>query len=106
MGRGGHHRHRRPRREGRSNCSLSGRWRKTAPPQLGSFGEDLARYAKLSCDMAFRPLDRAALIVRRDHTLGTIIERLAKVNGSRQMVEEAGGGLRLTYAQAAKRVNR
>src|SRR6476646_9250352 len=56
--------------------------------------------------MAFRALDRAALIVRRDHTLGTIMERLAKVNGSKPMVEEAGGGLRLTYAQASKRINR
>src|SRR4051794_10814743 len=56
--------------------------------------------------MAFHALDRAALLVRRDHTLGTIMERLAKVNGSRQLVEESGGGLRLTYAQASKRVNR
>jgi len=56
--------------------------------------------------MAFHALDRAALLVRRDHTLGTIMERLAKVNGRRQLVEEAGGGLKLTYAQASKRVNR
>jgi len=56
--------------------------------------------------MAFRALDRAALVVRRDHTLGTIMERLAKANGNRPLVEEAGGGLRLTYAQASKRVNR
>src|SRR4051812_7328188 len=56
--------------------------------------------------MAFRAFDRAALVVRRDHTLGTIMERLAKVNGAKPMVEEAGGGLRLTYAQASKRVNR
>src|SRR5947208_6810498 len=56
--------------------------------------------------MAFRALDRAALVVRRDHTLGTIMERLAKANGNRPMVEEAGGGLRLTYTQASKRVNR
>jgi acyl-CoA synthetase (AMP-forming)/AMP-acid ligase II len=56
--------------------------------------------------MAFHALDRAALLVRRDHTLGTIMERLAKVNGSKQLVEESGGGLRLTYAQASKRVNR
>src|SRR3954465_13632374 len=56
--------------------------------------------------MAFHALDRAALLVRRDHTLGTIMERLAKVNGRKQLVEEAGGGLRLTYAQASKRVNR
>lgn len=56
--------------------------------------------------MAFHALDRAALLVRRDHTLGTILERLAKVNGRKQLVEESGGGLRLTYAQASKRVNR
>ena len=56
--------------------------------------------------MAFHALDRAALLVRRDHTLGTIMERLAKVNGCKQLVEESGGGLRLTYAQASKRVNR
>ena len=56
--------------------------------------------------MVFHALDRAALLVRRDHTLGTIMERLAKVNGGKQLVEESGGGLRLTYAQASKRVNR
>src|SRR3954469_17677586 len=56
--------------------------------------------------MALHALDRAALLVRRDHTLGTIMERLAKVNGRRQLVEESDGGLRLTYAQASKRVNR
>src|SRR5437667_12896805 len=56
--------------------------------------------------MALHALDRAALLVRRDHTLGTIMERLAKINGRRQLVEEAGGGLRLTYTQASKRINR
>src|ERR1700704_1519451 len=56
--------------------------------------------------MVFHALDRAALLVRRDHTLGTIMERLAKVNGGKQLVEESGGGLRLTYAQASKRINR
>src|SRR5437764_1962556 len=56
--------------------------------------------------MAFHALDRAALVVRRDQTLGTIMERLAKINGRRQLVEESDGGLRLTYAQASKRVNR
>ena len=34
------------------------------------------------------------------------MERLARVHGTRRLVEEAGDGLRLTYAQAAKRVNR
>ena len=50
--------------------------------------------------------DRAALLVKRDHTLGTILERLAKVHGKSRLVEEADGGLCLTYAQAAKRVAR
>ena len=50
--------------------------------------------------------DRAALLIQRDHTLGTILERVAKVHGKRRMVEEAGDGLRLTFAQASKRVNR
>jgi acyl-CoA synthetase (AMP-forming)/AMP-acid ligase II len=46
------------------------------------------------------------LAVRRDATLGTLLERLARINRNRLMVEEAGGGLRLTYNQAAKRVAR
>jgi acyl-CoA synthetase (AMP-forming)/AMP-acid ligase II len=54
----------------------------------------------------FNPLDRAVLLVKRDHTLGTILERLAKVNGNRRLVEESGDGLSLTYNQASKRVNR
>src|SRR3954453_11294244 len=56
--------------------------------------------------MSLNPLDRAALLMRRNHTLGTIMERLAKVNGRRRMVEESGGGLRANYQQASKRVNR
>jgi long-chain acyl-CoA synthetase len=56
--------------------------------------------------MPLRPLDRASLLLRRNQTLGTIMERLAKVHGSRRLVEEAGDGLRLTYPQASKRVNR
>ena len=50
--------------------------------------------------------DRAVLLIKRDHTLGTILERVAKVHGKRRMVEEAGDGLRLTFQQASKRVNR
>jgi acyl-CoA synthetase (AMP-forming)/AMP-acid ligase II len=46
------------------------------------------------------------LVVRRDATLGTIMGRLASVHGARPLVEEAGGGLRCTYQQAAKRVAR
>jgi len=56
--------------------------------------------------MSANPLDRASLLLARNHTLGTIMERLAKVNGRRRLVEEAGGGLRLTFVQASKRVNR
>ncbi len=45
------------------------------------------------------------MVVRRDHTLGTIMERLARIHGKHRLVEEADG-LTLTYAQAAKRVAR
>jgi acyl-coenzyme A synthetase/AMP-(fatty) acid ligase len=53
-----------------------------------------------------RSFERAGLVARHDVTLGTLMERLAKVHGNRRMAEEADGGLRLTYAQASKRVNR
>ncbi|HEX2381608.1 MAG TPA: AMP-binding protein [Acidimicrobiales bacterium] len=56
--------------------------------------------------MSLKPLDRASLLLRRNQTLGTLMERLAKVNGQRLLVEEADSGLRITYAQASKRVNR
>src|SRR3954447_17016421 len=51
-------------------------------------------------------IDRAALLVKRDHTLGTIVERLAKGHGKRRLVEEADGGLRVTYRHAAQGVAR
>ncbi|MGH9186645.1 MAG: class I adenylate-forming enzyme family protein, partial [Acidimicrobiales bacterium] len=51
-------------------------------------------------------LDRFLSPLQGQPTLGTLLERLAKLNGNRRMVEEAGGGLDLTYAQAAKRVAR
>src|SRR5581483_528585 len=56
--------------------------------------------------MFLKPLDRSALLLRRNQTLGTVMERLARVNGSHRLVQEAGGGLCLSYAQASKRVNR
>jgi acyl-CoA synthetase (AMP-forming)/AMP-acid ligase II len=56
--------------------------------------------------MLLNQLDRASLLLRRNQTLGTLMERLAKVHGQRRLVEEADGGLRLTYAQASKRVSR
>ncbi len=52
-----------------------------------------------------RTIERAALLLRRDHTLGTLMDRLEKVHGDRPLVAEEGG-LSLTYAQAAKRVRR
>ncbi|MEJ5253845.1 MAG: AMP-binding protein [Acidimicrobiales bacterium] len=51
-------------------------------------------------------LRRARLVIRRDDTLGTIMSSLAEVHGDRRLVEEAGSGLRITYRQAAERVNR
>ncbi len=53
-----------------------------------------------------RTIERAALLLRRDLTLGTLMDRLEKVHGDRQLVVEAEDGLALTYAQAAKRVRR
>jgi len=53
-----------------------------------------------------RSIDRAALLVRRDHTLGNVMDRLERVHGDRTLVTEEGDGLALTYAQAAKRVRR
>jgi acyl-CoA synthetase (AMP-forming)/AMP-acid ligase II len=51
-------------------------------------------------------LRRAELVVRRDATLGTIMSDLAAVHGHRRLVEESEGGLRISYRQAEKRVNR
>jgi acyl-CoA synthetase (AMP-forming)/AMP-acid ligase II len=56
--------------------------------------------------MAIRSIERAALLLKRDLTLGTLFDRLEKVHGGRRLVTEAAGGLDLTYAQAAKRVRR
>jgi acyl-CoA synthetase (AMP-forming)/AMP-acid ligase II len=49
---------------------------------------------------------RAELVVRRDARLGTIMSTLAAIHGGRRLVEEADGGIRLTYRQAASRVER
>lgn len=51
-------------------------------------------------------LRRVQLLVSRDATLGTIMDSLASIHGNRRLVEEADGGLRITFRQAAKRVNR
>ncbi|MFZ6004009.1 MAG: class I adenylate-forming enzyme family protein [Actinomycetota bacterium] len=53
-----------------------------------------------------RSIERAALVLRRDHTLGTLMDRLERAHGNRKLVTEASGGLSVTYAQAAKRVRR
>jgi long-chain acyl-CoA synthetase len=53
-----------------------------------------------------RTIERAALLLRGDVTLGTLMDRLERVHGERQLVTEAGDGLTLTYLQAAKRVRR
>jgi acyl-CoA synthetase (AMP-forming)/AMP-acid ligase II len=53
-----------------------------------------------------RGLERATLLIKRDLTLGTVLDRLERVHGSRRLVEEAGDGLCLSYVQAAKRVRR
>jgi acyl-CoA synthetase (AMP-forming)/AMP-acid ligase II len=47
--------------------------------------------------------DRLRLVMRRQLTLGGLAERLAAVHGDRLMVEEPDG-LRVTFAQAAERV--
>ncbi|MFP5254805.1 MAG: class I adenylate-forming enzyme family protein [Acidimicrobiia bacterium] len=52
-----------------------------------------------------RTFERAALLVRRDATLGTWMDRLERVHGTRRLVEEPDG-LTLTHRQAAKRVRR
>ncbi len=49
---------------------------------------------------------RVELVFRRDETLGTIMQSLAEIHGGNRLVEEDAGGLRITYEQAAKRVNR
>ncbi|HEX4901684.1 MAG TPA: AMP-binding protein, partial [Acidimicrobiales bacterium] len=52
-----------------------------------------------------RTLGRAAFLVRRDLSLGNVLERLAAVHGDRRLVMEPRG-LDLTHRQAAKRVAR
>ena len=56
--------------------------------------------------MTTRSLARATLLLKRDLTLGTLLDRLEQVHGDRRLVTEAGGGLDLTYQQAARRVRR
>src|SRR4051812_48491289 len=56
--------------------------------------------------MLSNPLRQAGIAFRRDHTLGVLLERLAEVRGSTDLVEEADGGLTLTIAEAAHLVDR
>jgi acyl-CoA synthetase (AMP-forming)/AMP-acid ligase II len=56
--------------------------------------------------MGLAALRKAELVIRRDATLGTIADGLARVHGGRRLVEQSDGGLRCSYAQAAKRVAR
>jgi len=56
--------------------------------------------------MSTKAIERAALVIKRDLTLGTLFDRLEKVHGDRQLVTESDDGLSLTYAQAARRVRR
>lgn len=51
-----------------------------------------------------RTRERAALLLRRDLSLGTVMDRLATVHGGRPLVTEAEGGPALTYDDAAERV--
>src|SRR5215210_5770970 len=59
---------------------------------------------------SMKAFDRASMALKRDLTLGTLLERLATVHGDRQLVEEAvgdgGEGERLTYNEAADLVAR
>lgn len=50
-------------------------------------------------------LDRASLVLRRELTLGGLMERLARIHGDRRVVEEEGSEP-LTYDGAAERVAR
>jgi long-chain acyl-CoA synthetase len=56
--------------------------------------------------MPTKTFERAALVLKRDLTLGSLFDRLEKVHGDRPLVSEADGGLELTYQQAARRVRR
>ena len=47
---------------------------------------------------------RVRLVRSKDLVLGNLLERLAEVHGDRPMVEEAGGGLALTFREAAELV--
>src|SRR5260370_2885262 len=47
-----------------------------------------------------------AMARREDLTVGTLMAELAQVYGDSPLIQESGGGLRLTYREAAQRVAR
>src|SRR5258708_38437606 len=49
--------------------------------------------------------DRGSLIFGRDLTLANMAERLARVHGTRPLVEDAATGRKLTFAEAEARVD-
>lgn len=53
-----------------------------------------------------RTVNKARLVLTRDATLSTIMDSLAAVHGTRRLVEESQGGLRVSFEQAARRVRR
>ena len=50
--------------------------------------------------------DRIGLVLGRDLTLGTLMERIAVVHGDRRLVDEAATGRTLTFTEAADLVDR
>src|SRR5882724_398379 len=56
--------------------------------------------------MVANPIRQAGMLLRRDHTLGTLLERLARLRAAQPLVDEAGGGMCTTVGEAADRVAR
>ena len=52
------------------------------------------------------PMDRLDIAKGRGLTLGVLLERLGELHGSRLLVEEADGGLKVSFADAAAVVDR
>jgi acyl-CoA synthetase (AMP-forming)/AMP-acid ligase II len=50
--------------------------------------------------------DRIGLVLGRDLTIGTLMERVAKAHGNRRLVEDLSTGEQLTFSEAAVRVDR
>lgn len=56
--------------------------------------------------MIARAIARTRFAFRQGLTLGTVFEELAAIHGDRHLVHEHDTGVQLTYAQAARRVDR